>query len=83
MIVAEQLNCRELVELVTAYLEEALTPAERLRFDRHIEACGKCAEYLRQIRRTVQIVGTLRPDDLSQEAEAALLEAFRGWRRGA
>jgi anti-sigma factor RsiW len=82
MIGAEQLNCREFVELVTAYFEGALSPAEERLFDAHLAACDKCTEYLQQMRQTIRVTGTLSPDDLSPEAEEVLLEAFRGWYRG-
>jgi anti-sigma factor RsiW len=78
----EQLSCRELVELVTDYLENALAAEERARFDDHISRCDGCTEYLRQMRRTIQMTGTLSPESLSPEAERALLQAFRGWRTG-
>jgi anti-sigma factor RsiW len=81
MIGAEQLNCRELVELVTAYLDGALTPADARRFDAHLAGCDKCTEYLQQMRQTIRVTGTLRPDDLSPEAEEELLAAFRDWYR--
>jgi anti-sigma factor RsiW len=76
----EQLSCRELVELVTDYLEGALAEEERLRFDDHIARCGACTIYLEQIRQTVSLLGRLPQEALSPEAETALLEAFRGWR---
>jgi anti-sigma factor RsiW len=75
----EQLSCRELVELVTDYLEGALPDEYRLRFEDHIERCGGCRIYLEQIRETIVLLG--RPEDgLSPDAERELLEAFRGWR---
>lgn len=80
MIAAEQLSCREFVELVTAYFEGALAPAEARRFDEHLAVCGKCTEYLEQMRQTIRVTGMLRPEDISAEAEEALLDAFRGWR---
>jgi anti-sigma factor RsiW len=76
----EQLSCRELVELVTDYLEGALGEADRRRFDAHIAGCGGCTRYLEQLRLTIRLTGTLTPSDLSPEAETALLGAFRGWR---
>jgi anti-sigma factor RsiW len=76
----EQLSCRELVELVTDYLENTLAADERARFDDHLGRCDGCAEYLRQMRRTIELTGTLSPESLSPEAERALLHAFRGWR---
>ena len=79
--IAMELSCQELVELVTDYLDGALTPAERARFDAHIAGCDGCRAYLEQIRATVALTGTLAPEQLAPEAEAALLEAFRDWKR--
>ncbi len=76
----EQLSCQELVELVTDYLEGALSPGARARFDEHIGGCGGCRVYLAQMEQTVRVVGRLRPGDLDPEAEEALLRAFRRWR---
>jgi anti-sigma factor RsiW len=76
----EALSCQELVELVTEYLEGALTGAELQRFEHHLAACGKCQQYLEQLRATIAATGTLTVDDLTPEMEAALLQEFRGWR---
>ena len=46
----EQLSCQELVELVTDYLEGALSPEETARFEDHIGRCAGCTAYLEQIR---------------------------------
>jgi anti-sigma factor RsiW len=77
----EELSCQELVELVTDYLEGALPDELHERFDEHIAHCKGCQAYLAQIRATVRATGTLTPESLSPDAESALLEAFRGWRR--
>ena len=76
----EQLSCQELVELVTDYLEGALPEAERNSFEHHIEGCTGCREYVSQMRETIALTGRLTPADLSPEAEAALLAAFRDWK---
>jgi anti-sigma factor RsiW len=47
----DDLPCQQLVELVTDYLEERLPPAERARFDAHLEICSGCRTYLEQMRR--------------------------------
>jgi predicted anti-sigma-YlaC factor YlaD len=78
----EQLSCQELVELVTDYLEEALSPEETVRFDEHLARCAGCTAYLEQIRETIALTGRLTPESLSPEAEHELLDAFRGWRSG-
>ena len=76
----EQLSCRELVELVTDYLEGALPAPERTRFDDHIAGCEHCTAYLEQMRTTIELAGRLEPEHVSPEAEAALLGAFRDWK---
>ena len=74
------LNCRELVELVTAYLEGDLSSGERKRFDAHLSGCEGCTMYLEQMRRTIVLTGTLSVDDVPPAAEEALLRAFRDWK---
>ena len=78
-VYAEQRCCQELVELVSDYLEDALSEEETARFEAHIGGCDGCNVYLDQIRQTIAIVGGLSVDALTPEAESALLNAFRGW----
>ena len=78
---APDLTCVELVELVTDYLEDGLSEAERRRFEDHVRDCEACANYLDQIQETIAVVGRIEPDDLSEGAKAELLAAFRGWAR--
>jgi anti-sigma factor RsiW len=74
------LNCRELVELVTAYLEDDLSSGECKRFEAHLSGCDGCTMYVEQMRRTIELTGTLSVDDVPLEAEEALLRAFRDWK---
>ena len=76
----EPLACQELVELVTSYLEGALSPEERASFEHHIAGCDGCGAYVLQMRQTIELTGQLTPADVSAEAEAALLAAFRDWK---
>ena len=75
------LACRELVELVTDYLEGALAPAERDRFEAHLAACDGCSEHLRQLRTTLRVAGSLTERSVPEDARDRLLAAFRGWKR--
>jgi anti-sigma factor RsiW len=81
MMDVETLSCQELVELVTDYLEGALDERDRRAFEEHVAACTGCARYLEQLRATIRVTGMLTPDDLSLDAEAALVQAFRDWAR--
>lgn len=76
------LVCREVVELVTRYLEGAMPADERARFEAHIGVCPNCARYLEQFRQTIAATGRLREDDVAPEAKEALLAAFREWKHG-
>jgi anti-sigma factor RsiW len=76
----EEMACIELVELVTAYFENALSAVDRRRFEDHLAACGPCRNYLEQFRMTLDLAGRLAVSELAQEDRAAFLEAFRDWR---
>ena len=77
----DDLTCRELVELVTAYHEGALPARDRQRFEEHVVFCDGCASYLDGMRRTIDVTGRLTEDDLLPEMERELLATFRDWRR--
>jgi anti-sigma factor RsiW len=74
-----EIACVELVELVTAYLENALSADDRVRFEQHLAICEGCDAYLEQMRETIRLSGTLREEQLDGEARGALLHAFRSW----
>ena len=77
-----EMTCKELVEVITDYLEGALPAEDRARFERHLGKCEGCQAYLDQMRETIRALGHLPPESLSPEAERALLDAFKGWREG-
>jgi anti-sigma factor RsiW len=74
-----ELACQKVVELVTAYLEDALDPADRERFEEHLVFCDGCKSYMEQMRTTIRLTGRVE-DELPAQLQAELLEAFRGWR---
>ena len=61
--------CQQAVELVTEYLEGSLSRRSRRRFEAHLRACPNCSAYLEQIRVTIQLTGTVEPEDLTPEAQ--------------
>jgi len=79
----EDMDCIELVERVTEYLEAALPPHDRLRFETHVGECPGCAEILEQFRVVILTTGALRPEDAAAVAPGLreqLLGLFRDWR---
>jgi predicted anti-sigma-YlaC factor YlaD len=75
-----RINCRELVELVTEYLENTLDAVTKARFEDHLGRCDGCGAYVDQMRKTIALAGRLHEDDIAPPAREALLAAFRGWR---
>jgi anti-sigma factor RsiW len=73
------LVCQQVVEMVTAYLEDALSRSDRRRLEKHLSGCPLCTEYLAQIRETVRLAGRLEPEDLSPEMRSDLTEVYRRW----
>lgn len=56
----DDLACRELVELVTGYLDDVLPPGWRDGVESHLAGCDGCTEYVRQIHATIEALGGLR-----------------------
>jgi anti-sigma factor RsiW len=75
----QDLACREVVELVTDYLEGVLDDRDRERFERHLGGCDGCAAYLEQMRVTLRVAGRLEPEAIDPAFRERLLVAFRGW----
>ncbi len=76
-----EMLCRELVEVVTDYLEHRLSPRDRARFEAHLAECEYCETYLEQMRQTIRALGRLPEESLSVDARDGLLTAFRDWTR--
>jgi anti-sigma factor RsiW len=74
------LACREVVELVTDYIEGALSPEQAARVEAHLAACDGCTTYVEQIRETIRLAGRVSEDQISAKAREALVNAFRSWR---
>jgi predicted anti-sigma-YlaC factor YlaD len=78
---ATDLTCREIVELVTDYLEGALAPGDRLEFERHLVWCSWCRDYLDQMRTTIELTGEAAEAEPPSPLREQLLDAFRDWKR--
>ena len=72
-----ELNCAEVVELVTAYLDRRLAAVDAERFEEHLAFCDGCSTYLDQMRATIAATGAVRDEDVPTELRDRLLETFR------
>jgi len=75
-----KIDCVDVVERVTDYLDDALDDHERARIDQHLDGCPGCARVLVQWRTVIALSGRLG-DEAVDEVEPAtreqLLAAFR------
>jgi anti-sigma factor RsiW len=73
----EQLSCKQLVELVTDYLEGQLDPTREAALDAHLAACDGCDTYVEQMRQTViALRGLADGGEIPPRAREAVLAAF-------
>ena len=79
MATMHELVCKDIVEVVTDYLEGAIPPALRRRFEAHLAECPYCTEYVAQMRTLGGGLGGLADEQLAPERRDALAAAFRGW----
>ena len=78
----DEVACRDLVELITRYLEAALPQVEKARFERHLADCPECDAYLEQMRLALRVAAQADDDELPQPALRRLLQVFRDWKDG-
>ncbi len=80
MSASDELNCQEVVGLITEYLEAALLPATQARFEEHLADCPDCLTYLQQIQQTIDLLRTLAEEPMFPETRQALLHIFQTWK---
>jgi anti-sigma factor RsiW len=77
---SQDITCKQVVEIITDYLEGSLNPEDRKRFEDHLQDCSGCRTYLEQMRQTILALGRLPELYISLEAQGTLLRAFRDWK---
>ena len=76
----DHLSCQEVVELVTHYLDGALSAEDAALFEQHLNFCEGCVWYVDQIKKTAETLGEVREEDVPPEAKDRLMTAFRAWK---
>ena len=74
------INCRQAVSLVAAYLDGALSADDLALFEAHMGECDNCHEHLKQIEATIIVTGEIRAQDLDPVAREDLMSLYRRWR---
>jgi len=76
------LACKEVVELVSDYLEEVLLPERRAALEEHLAGCSGCTNYVEQVRLTIGMLRTLAQEPVFPETKEEVLQVFRQWKTG-
>lgn len=76
---SQPIVCREVMELITGYLDDALPADTREAVEAHLSRCDGCTTVLEEFRRTVELTGMLTEEQLTPGQRTTLLDAFRGW----
>jgi anti-sigma factor RsiW len=80
-VTARTLTCREVIDLLTDYVEDALPEQERRPVEAHLASCDGCTTYLEQMRETIRLTGMLTEEEIPEAERHRLLAAFRDWTR--
>ena len=78
----DDLPCNQFVELVTEYLDGALSPDEARRVEEHLAICEGCVSVLEQFPGHLRMTGRLREEDVEEltwDQWEPLTAAFRAW----
>ena len=78
---SDKLTCREVVELVTDYLETSLLPEKQAQFEEHVASCPGCTAYVEQVRQTIDMLHKLSDEPVFPETKEELLRIFQEWKR--
>jgi predicted anti-sigma-YlaC factor YlaD len=73
-------TCRQVVQLLTDYLEGALSDADRVRVQEHLAGCAACRAFLGQLRAAGRVTAALAAAEVPAALRAELISAFRDWR---
>ena len=74
-----QIVCRDLLELITGYLDGALPAEVPAAVEEHLSGCDGCTTVLEEFRVTIAMTGTLTEEQITDSQRDTLLAAFRGW----
>jgi len=71
------INCQELTEMVTDYVEDRMNPEVRLDFEKHVSLCRHCRAYLDQMQTTTELVGKMPDEPVPEKVMSEMLGLFR------
>ena len=76
-------DCKDVVSLLTEYLEGSLAAGDVATLEKHLALCSACGEYLESIRKTRDAMRRLASRDVPEECRRELRALLDAARRGA
>ena len=77
------ITCRQLIDFIASYRENALTRDQRTEFERHLEVCPSCVAYLKTYEQTVLLAKASADEPVPAEIPEPLVKAILDARRKA
>ena len=74
-----QIACRDLLELISGYLDDALPSDVHAAVEAHLSSCDGCTMVLEEFRTAIAMTGALAEEQVTPAQRDTLLAAFRGW----
>jgi predicted anti-sigma-YlaC factor YlaD len=75
-VTADEVNCRQFVELVTDYFENALSQRTLAHVEEHLVMCDWCVTYVEQMQATIETLRNLK-DQPPPEPPDSILGVIR------
>lgn len=72
----DDVQCREVVDVLTDYLEGAMPPEQRAALEQHLLTCEGCTNYVEQLRMSIALTGRLQEEDVPPQVMDRILNMF-------
>lgn len=72
----DEVQCREVVDVLTDYLEGALPADQRAALEQHLLTCEGCTSYVDQMRTSIGLTGRLQQEDVPAAVMDKVLQMF-------
>ncbi|RYU09823.1 anti-sigma factor family protein [Nocardioides iriomotensis] len=73
----DEVRCRDVVALLTDYLEGALPVEDRVALEQHLLTCEGCTAFLAQLRTSIALTGALDQEEVAPALMDAVLALYR------
>ena len=72
----DEVQCREVVAVLTDYLEGVLPVEERVALEQHLLICEGCTNFLAQLRTSIALTGVPEVDEVPPQLMDTVLRIY-------